>query len=61
MRIDFYLDKFIRVDVDGVRQRGVKEVTPIPPKYQVETKEGALLSVEVPKVVIEDGVLRVEE
>lgn len=62
MRVDLYLSRYgITVDVEGVMQEGIGELTPIPPKYQVETIGGAFMSFEVPKVMIEDGVLRVGE
>lgn len=62
MRVDLYLSRYgITVDVEGVMQEGIRELTPIPSKYQVETIEGAFMSFEVPKVMIEDGVLRVGE
>lgn len=62
MRVDLYLSRYgITVDVEGVMQEGIRELTPIPPKYQVETIEGAFMSFEVPKVMIEDGILRVGE
>jgi len=62
MRVDLYLSRYgITVDVEGVMQEGIEELTPIPPKYQVKTTENAFMSFEVPKVVVEDGVLRVGE
>lgn len=62
MRVDLYLSRYgITVDVEGVIQEGIRELTPIPSKYQVETTENAFMSFEVPKVMIEDGVLRVGE
>lgn len=48
MKVDLYLSRYgITVDVEGVMQEGIRELTP--PKYQVKTIEGAFMSFEVPK------------